>query len=249
MTTIDPLSPVPKYFQLREILLDLIEEKELSFDAPIPSERELGQRYGLSRMTVRQAVDHLVSEGRLYRVAGKGTFVARPKIEMALRLTSYTEDMLARGMQPGARDLDRRTVRASGHLARAFGLRPGAGVHYIERLRTADGEPMAVERSHIAAEVAPDLLDQQLSDRSLYQLLEERYGVVLDSGEQSIEAGTVDARDADLLHLRPGSAVLLLQRRSFASGVPVELAVSTYRADRYQLHTALEIPRRGTPSR
>lgn len=249
MTTIDPRSPVPKYFQLCEILLDIIEEEELRFDAPVPSERELGQRYGLSRMTVRQSVDHLVSEGRLYRVPGKGTFVARPKIEMALRLASYTEDMLARGLRPGARDLDRRTVPASGQLARALGVPPGADVHCVERLRTADGEPMAVERSHISAAVAPDLLDQRLSDRSLYQVLEERYGVVLDSGEQTIEAGIADARDAGLLHLRPGSAVLLLQRRSQAAGIPVEFAISTYRADRYQLRTVLEIPRRGNPSR
>ena len=83
--TIDHHSPVPKYFQLREILLDLV-ETELSEDQSIPSERELSARFGLSRMTVRQAVDHLVSEGRLYRVQGKGTFVARPKIEMPLRL-------------------------------------------------------------------------------------------------------------------------------------------------------------------
>ncbi|MQA84972.1 MAG: UTRA domain-containing protein [Streptosporangiales bacterium] len=246
---IDPRSPVPKYFQLREILLDLIEEKELAFDAPIPSERELGGRYGLSRMTVRQAVDHLVSEGRLYRVPGRGTFVARPKIEMHLSFTSFTEDMLARGLQPGARDLDRRTVAASGHLARALSLRPGTEVHYIERLRTAEGEPMAIERSHLPAAVAPDLLDQPLADRSLYELLEERYGVVLDSGEQTIEAGIADPRDAGLLGLRGGSAVLLLQRRSFASGTAIELVVSTYRADRYQLHAALETPGRGAPPR
>src|SRR3954453_12034485 len=155
MGKIDPTSPVPKYFQLREILLDLIEDDELPVDSSIPSERELCQRYGLSRMTVRQAVDHLVSEGRLYRVPGKGTFVARPKLDMPLRLVSFTEDMQARGLTPGARELDRRTVPANPHLARVFGVPPGAGVHVVERLRTADGEPMAIERCHIPAGVAP----------------------------------------------------------------------------------------------
>jgi GntR family transcriptional regulator len=239
---IDHASPVPKYFQLREILLDLV-ETELGVDLAIPSERELSQRYGLSRMTVRQAVDHLVSEGRLYRVQGKGTFVARPKIEMPLRLASFTEDMQARGLVPGSRDLDRRTAPASAHLARALGIEPGDAVHVIERLRTADGIPMAVERSHIPQAVAPGLADESLADRSLYDLLAQQFGVLLDSGEQTIEAGIVDSADATLLELPAGSAVLLLQRRSFAAGTPIELAVSTYRADRYQLRVALDVPR------
>ena len=194
VSAIDHASPVPKYFQLREILLDLV-ETELGVDQAIPSERELSQRYGLSRMTVRQAVDHLVSEGRLYRVQGKGTFVARPKIEMPLRLASFTEDMQARGLVPGSRDLDRRTAPASAHLARALGIEPGDAVHVIERLRTADGLPMAVERSHIPRAVAPGLADESLADRSLYDLLAQKFGVLLDSGEQTIEAGIVDPAD------------------------------------------------------
>src|SRR3954470_16697152 len=141
--TIDHHSPVPKYSQLREILLDLV-ETELDEDQSIPSERELSARFGLSRMTVRQAVDHLVSEGRLYRVQGKGTFVARPKIDMPLRLTSFTEDMRSRGMTPGARDLGRRVVPATAAVARELGLEIGAAVFVIERLRTADGVPMAL---------------------------------------------------------------------------------------------------------
>ncbi|GAB2917123.1 GntR family transcriptional regulator [Nonomuraea fastidiosa] len=244
MARIDPDSPVPKYFQLREILLDLIDSDELSIGAAIPSERELCQRFGLSRMTVRQAVDHLVSEGRLHRVPGKGTFVARPKIELALQLTSFTEDMRARGMVPGSRDLDRRVVRASAHLAKELGIQPGEEVHFIERLRTADGEPLSIERAHIPVKLAPDLADYDLSDKSLYELLERRYGLVMDAGELTIDGGLADPSDADLLKLPRGGAVLLLQRRSFSGGVCAELGVSTYRADRYQLRTSLEMPAR-----
>ncbi|GAA3652904.1 transcriptional regulator NagR [Nonomuraea antimicrobica] len=244
MAHIDPDSPVPKYFQLREILLDLIDSDELSIGAAIPSERELCQRFGLSRMTVRQAVDHLVSEGRLHRVPGKGTFVARPKIELALQLTSFTDDMRARGMIPGSRDLDRRIVRASAHLAKELGIQPGEEVHFIERLRTADGEPLSIERAHIPVKLAPDLADYDLSEKSLYELLESRYGLVMDAGELTIDGGLADPSDADLLKLPRGGAVLLLQRRSFSGGVCAELGVSTYRADRYQLRTLLEMPAR-----
>ncbi|MDR8414246.1 GntR family transcriptional regulator [Nonomuraea sp. 3-1Str] len=244
MAHIDPDSPVPKYFQLREILLDLIDSDELSIGAAIPSERELCQRFGLSRMTVRQAVDHLVSEGRLHRVPGKGTFVARPKIELALQLTSFSDDMRARGMEPGSRDLDRRIVRASAHLAKELGIQPGEEVHFIERLRTADGEPLSIERAHIPVRLAPGLGDLDLSGKSLYELLESRYGLVMDAGELTIDGGIADPSDADLLKLPRGGAVLLLQRRSFAGGVCAELGVSTYRADRYQLRTILEMPAR-----
>ncbi|RFU40091.1 GntR family transcriptional regulator [Actinomadura logoneensis] len=242
MTTIDPNSPVPKYFQLRAILLDMIESAELPVDASIPSERELCARYGLSRMTVRQGVDQLVSEGRLYRVPGKGTFVARPKIEMPLRLISFTEDMLARGMRPGAIDLDRRTVPADARLARVFEVELGTPIHIVERLRTADGEPMAVERAHILASLAPDLLDRRLADRSLYGVLEAVYGLVFDAGDQTIDAGLADANDARHLQIPRGSAVLVLRARALANGICAELGVSTYRADRYQVRTALGHP-------
>lgn len=246
MARIDPDSPVPKYLQLREILLDLVEGDAPAVGTAIPSERELCHRFGLSRMTVRQAVDHLIAEGRLRRVPGKGTFVARPKIEMTLRLTSFSEEMRARGMKPGARDLDRRVIKAGAHLARQLGLRPGDEVHLIERLRTADGEPMCVERAHIPVSLAPGLHTHDLTDRSLYALLEARYGLALDAGELTVDGGVADPDDADLLKLPHGGAVLLLRRRSFAGGVCAELGISTYRADRYQLRTTLETPARRT---
>lgn len=241
-SNIDARSPVPKYYQLREILLDLIEH-ELTVDTPVPSERELASRYGLSRMTARQAVEHLVSEGRLYRVQGKGTFVARPKIDIPLRLTSFTEDMLSRGMIPGSTDLGKRTIPATAAVARELGVEIGAPVHVIERLRTADGVPMAMERSHVPAHLAPDLLECSLRGQSLYDLLATGYGIVLDRGDQVIEAGIADSGDAAFLQLPPGSAVLLLQRRCWAGPVTVEYAVSTYRGDRYQLRASLDVNR------
>ncbi|POM27017.1 HTH-type transcriptional repressor YvoA [Actinomadura rubteroloni] len=240
--SIDPHSPLPKYFQLRALLLNLIDGADLPLDAPIPSERELCARYRVSRMTVRQAIELLVGEGRLNRVPGKGTFVARPKLEMPLRLVSFTEDMLARGMRPGGADLDRRTVTADARLARLFDIPAGTPVHVVERLRTADGEPMAVERSHILAALAPDLLDRRLADRSLHGVLEAVYGLVFDAGDQTIDAGLAEADEARHLEIPRGGAVLRLQRRSYTGGVCAELGVSSYRADRYQIRTTLGLP-------
>lgn len=237
---LDARSPVPKHTQLRAILLDLIGESAV--DAPAPSERELMATYGVARMTARKAVDLLVAEGRLYRVPGKGTFVARPKIEMALALTSFTEDMRIRGLRPGSRELDRRVVPAPRGLAGELRIDPGADVVVLERLRLADGIPMAIERCHVPVAVAPGLADADLTDRSLYAYLEQEHGIVLDAGEQHIEAAVVDTADADVLAIPTGSAVLLLTRRSLSRGVPIEYVVSTYRGDRYQLRVALDVP-------
>src|SRR4051794_5986890 len=175
MQRIDPDSPVRKHFQLREILLDMV-EREFTVDDCIPSERELCARYGLARMTVRQALDHLVNEGRLYRVHGKGTFVARPKIGMQLRLASFSEDMRAHGLEPDSVDLSRQLVPAGRHVGRELGLAPDEPVHVIERLRTADGVPMAIERNYYPAELTPGLIDEPLTDVSLFTVLAERYG-------------------------------------------------------------------------
>lgn len=241
---IDIRSPLPKYSQLRTILLDVI--AEAAVDDPAPSERELMARFGVARMTVRKAVDHLVAEGRLYRVQGKGTYVARPKIDMPLRLSSFTDDMRARGLHPGSRELDRRVVRAGRTLAASLQVGLDAEIVLLERLRLADDVPMAIERCHVPAAVAPGLETADLTNRSLYTYLEQEHGIVLDAGEQLIEATVIDPADARVLAIPPTSAVLLLTRRSSSRGVPVEYVVSTYRADRYQLRAALDAP---TPTR
>ena len=236
--SVNPRSPVPKYAQLREILVSLI-EAELVPDDPIPSERELGERFAVSRMTVRQAIDQLVSEGRLYRVPARGTFVARPKLEVPMRLTSFSEDMRARGMEPGARVLAVRTARPSREVAEALGLGRAGDVHVIERLRTADGSPMAIERCQIVAGRAPGLLEHELDQESLYTVLEREYGLTVDGAEQEVEAANASAEDAELLGVEPGAAVLRLTRRSFSAGVPIEHVRSTYRGDRFRLQATL----------
>src|ERR1700755_1686358 len=121
--SLDEHGPIPKHQQLREILLDLIEGSNA--DEPIPSERELSSRYGVARMTVRQAVESLVAEGRLFKVAGKGTFVAKPKLDLQARLTSFGEEMTRRGMKPSSEVLAFGRVAATAHLARELSSPPG----------------------------------------------------------------------------------------------------------------------------
>ena len=241
MKSINPASSVRKHFQLREILLDMI-ERDFAVDDSIPSERDLCARYGLARMTVRQTIDNLVNDGRLYRVHGKGTFVARPKIGMEMRLASFSEDMRAHGFEPGSVELSRQLVQAGRHVGLELGLAPDEPVHIVERVRTADGVPMAIERNYYPAALTPGLLDEPLKDISLFTVLVERYGLVFDDGQQSLEAGIADASDAELLQVPKGSAVLHYTRRALAAGRPVEYVIATYRGDRYRVTLGLDVP-------
>jgi GntR family transcriptional regulator len=240
MTAINPRSPVPKYHQLRDILLELI-DGELEVDAPIPSERELADRHRLSRMTVRQAVDSLVAEGRLNRVAGVGTFVAEPKMDVQIRLASFSEDMRSRGMQPGTTVLGLERLPATAHVARQLEIAVGDPVVHVDRLRYADGVPMTVQSTYLPDYLVPGLAERGI-DGSLHQLLRERFGLELTWGEQTIEAGTADATIASLLEIPIRSVVLRLCRRTFADNRVVEYDTASYRADRYQLWVPLAKP-------
>jgi GntR family transcriptional regulator len=236
----DPRSPVPKHLQLRDILLDLI-EGELQPEDPIPSERELADRYTVARMTVRQAVDALVTDGRLFKVAGKGTFVARPKLDLQIRLTSFTEEMARRGMVAASKTLSFGRIQATGHVARELEVDPGTPIVQYERLRYADGVPMAVEHTYLVDQRVPGLADRE-APSSLYACLADSYGLVPDWGEDSIEAVAADAGLAELLDIPAGGPVLRTERHAYTGGTLLDYSVLSFRADRYKLWVPLARP-------
>ncbi|TDC45606.1 GntR family transcriptional regulator, partial [Actinomadura sp. KC345] len=137
---------IPKYYKLKELLVELIQS--LPPGSPLPPERTLAEKYETSRTTVRQALAELVVEGRLQRIQGKGTFVAKPKVSQELQLVSYTEDMRHHGLRPETRILEAGYVSADERLATLLGIRPGGRVLRVHRLRLADGEPMSIDTSH-----------------------------------------------------------------------------------------------------
>ncbi|HEV2931880.1 MAG TPA: GntR family transcriptional regulator [Streptosporangiaceae bacterium] len=235
---------LPKYYQVKRQLLDLT--AALDPGSPVPPERELARSYGTSRTTVRQALAELVIEGRLLRMQGKGTFVAKPKVAQLLELASYTEGMRAHGLHPQTKILHIGYVAADEELAVLLGIRPGGRALRVHRLRLADGEPMSIDTSHLPARRFPGLRKQLERPMSLYETLRAAYGIQLAEAEETIETVLADPHDARLLGVDPGLPLLLLSRHAYdVTGEPVEWAQSWYRGDRYKFVTRL----RRTPDR
>jgi GntR family transcriptional regulator len=237
---------VSKQVLTRQRVLELIDQ--LHVGEAIPPERRLSRDLGVSRLTLRAALDELVRDGYLERRHGSGTFVSEPKIAQQLTLTSFSEDMRRRGMVAGSRTIELRETHAGAAVGRALNVSPDARVVLIRRLRLADGEPMALETLHVPAAVVPGLTRDALEDSSFYELLERRYGVEIATGVQSIEPTVTNDEESALLGVPLHSPAFLFERTSRTpGGTTVEFVRSLYRGDRYRLVAELS-QRRDRPS-
>lgn len=238
---LDRRGPTPMFEQVKAILDGAITGGELEPHQRIPSERELSVALGASRMTIRQALVELMAEGSLYTRSGKGTYVAERKIEQPLqRLSSFTEDIRGRGSRPASRVLAQELLPAPIELAEALGIRPGFELVRIRRLRLADDHPLAIETSHLPHALCPGILEIDFSTASLYEVLGTRYGIVLGSAKQTIEASEALPEERRLLELPRHVPVLRLHRLTFGDdGRVVEFVRAVYRGDRYQLQVQL----------
>jgi GntR family transcriptional regulator len=225
---------VTKQEETRERVLDLIEALEVG--ETIPSERQLTSELGVSRLTVRAAIDDLVRDGHLDRRHGSGTYVTEPKIAQPLTLTSFSEDMRRRGMKPGSHTLELVATPAGARLARRLEVSPEAPLVRVKRLRLADDEPMAMEVLHIPQALVPGLTKADFEDHSFYELLEQRYGIVIASGTQSIEPTVTSEEESEVLRVPLHMPAFLFERTTVSeSGRIVEFVRSIYRGDRYRL--------------
>ena len=237
---LDKTGTVPIYSQVKEFVREKIEAGVWPSGTLIPSERDFCEQFGISRMTVRQALGELVSEGLVVREKGKGTFVALPRLRQRLtRLSGFSDDMHARGKQPGATLLSIRLVPAKPSAARALGILPHEEIVVIERLRLADGEPLAIETSHLHFAGVEGLIGRD-HVASLYQLLRDEFGVHPTRAEQEIEASWATTREEELLRLEHAAPVLRTRRTTYdAHGRPFEYAEAVYRGDRYTFFAEL----------
>jgi GntR family transcriptional regulator len=227
-----------KQRETRERVLELIDG--LGMGDAIPSERQLSANLGVSRLTVRAALDDLVRDGYLIRRRGAGTFVSEPKIAQELTMTSFTQDMRRRGMQPRSRTLELEVVPAGAQLGRFLHVSPSEPVVVAKRLRLADHETMAIETLHVRESLVPGLTAKELENHSFYELLRERYGIVVADGMQTIEPTVTNAEESEALGVPLHSPAFLFERVSRdANGDVVEFVHSIYRGDRYRIVTDL----------
>ena len=219
-----------KHVQVREYVRALV--TGAAPGSPAPSERELVHRFGVARMTVRQAMDALVVEGLLERIPGRGTFVARPR-RPSSRLTSYSEEMGRRGLLAESQTLLARREQAGPGVARALSVTEGDAVIHWRRLRRADGAPMCLEDAYLNEILLPGFLQTGMPT-SLYDALDSR-GLRPTWAEDSLNADLATADEAALLEVEPGSPVLRHSRRALAGEKVVEVSRTVWRGDRYTM--------------
>jgi GntR family transcriptional regulator len=244
VTFIDKASAIPYYEQLTELLRREIGEKQAEGAAfPLPSEAELAEQYGISRATVRHALDKLEREGWIYRQKGIGSFAAVRRVEQELtHLVSTTEVMRQRGWSLVTRVIDLDQVSAPPHVERALELAPDSTVYELVRLRHVDGVPVSVQTAYLPLSLCPRLEENDLTG-SLYRLLEARYDLRLWTGKEILRARGATMREAGLLEVREGMPVMYAERTTYAaSGVAVEYLEAVWRGDRYDFRVTLTRP-------
>jgi len=238
---LDRNSAIPLYYQIRQQLLEQIQSGELSPGQPIPSEHEISNRFGVSRMTARQATKSLCDEGVAYSRPGLGTFVSGSKqVKTSTELLSFTQETKALGGRPASRVLAFEEGAADGEVARALHLGAKARVFRLKRVRIADAVPMSIEESFLSSKLCPKLQETFDPRTSLYQVLADRYGIRMTAADEVAEASLAHPEVARLLRIKKDSPVFMLTRISYAgNSQPVEFVRSTYRGDRWKLVSRL----------
>jgi GntR family transcriptional regulator len=232
---IDRQSKLPLYYQLKQWLMHEIDGGELEPGSQIPSESSLCSGLSVSRTVVRQALSELVSEGYLYRVHGVGTFVRDSPVEpaMAQTLASFAEDMQEQRIPFTSEVLSAETMPAAPDLASRLEIAPGAEVVRLERLGSVKGSPFVLTDTYLPYGRCPGILDRDLTNLSLYQVLERAYDLVVVRARRTLEPALINSYEAEKLQIPPDAPIHLMRSTAYlASAEPIEFSKLRFRGDR-----------------
>ena len=228
------------YLKLSDALAEQILDGTLPEGTLLPSERELCQAYGISRTTVRQALQELNQKGYSKTIHGKGTVVVRPQIRQELRsIYSFDEDMRRLGKQPETQIMDFVEIVPTGTIAEQLKLPAGESVYRIMRLRLANGEPMLLETNYLPCSRFPDLQREMIEHQSLYRVLSNTYSLHIDVAEETFEPILLRPMEAQMLHTGQGGLGMLVERISYEDGKVVEISKSVSPASKFKHHVVL----------
>jgi GntR family transcriptional regulator len=228
-------SPIPYYFQLASYVEQEIKTKRLVPGQLMPSEQEMCEKLGISRTVVRQAMAALERKGLITKQSGKRSAISYPRYNGGLmqNLRGFYEDAVSKGQKPTTRVLELRVAPAEAEVAEALKLKEGDPVILLNRLRFLDGEPEVLVLTFIPESKCPDLVREDLTNQSLYELLARKYGLVIARGYRTVEAVALERGDAKLLEVRSKSPALLLKSVGLLEdGTPLEYFVAKHRGDR-----------------
>ena len=236
-------SRLPLYYQVEQDMRSRIRRGEWKTQQQIPTESELCDLYDTSRITVRQAVRELISDGLLSPLRGKGTFVNEPSVTAGEGgLNSFTQATLGLGQTAGTLVLEQFLSRASPEVARQLRIDPGDDVVEIKRLRLGDSTPIGIQTAHLVGRRFPGLEDAPLSGASLYEYLRGHYSVRPQTWEETFRVGRASRRDARLLECASGFCCFFGERTTSDEEGVFELTYSVMRGDRYQVHLSVREP-------
>lgn len=241
---IDKFLPIPFYYQIVQVLREAIRDvnpEPSGGEIPFPSEAELCAQFEVNRGTIRHALEMLEREGLIYREKGRGTFLRTRRVVVDLaNLCSTTEDLQARGWEPGTRVLAIERLKPATHIQKALHLPEMSWVWLIYRLRLANREPISLQKSYIPFQFAPNL-DQKDLSLSLYNILRDHYNLAMASAQQVIRIRLATPNEAQLLAISAETPVFDFNRTSFdTAGRPIEYLESLWRGDRYDLFVQLK---------
>jgi DNA-binding GntR family transcriptional regulator len=234
---------IPFYKQLKDKILDEIEIGNLKHGDKLPSERELADQYGISRMTARHTLSILEREGVVERRVGSGTFISNKKIEMDfITFNSFTRNMINRGLTPSTQVLSIRKIEAKPMLANKLKVAIGESVTAIKRLRLVDDMPVAIEESFIPEKLCPNL-DQIITDNSsLYEILENHFGIVLVKAKEYMQVTYSEESDSKLLKIRSESPCIFQEAVAFdRNEQEIEFSTSLTRSDIVKFYSELNL--------
>ena len=231
----------PLYAKVETSLAAEIVKGTLARGSQLLPEDRLIERFGVSRITIRKAIENLVARGLVEIRRGKGTFVTEPKIRQDLtELSGFVEDMIALGRNTTARLLDKRPVPASDTVAAHLGVAVGTQVYRIERVRLANGVAMSFDETYLPLDIGEKIVSNDLEAEPIFSLLENKYGLPLVEAEYRLEAVTADEHVAQALEVAPGSPIFLIERTSYCEGPkPIDYEKLYYRGDLIKFSTRL----------